>query len=97
MLGSQPSRTEKMYLRMIARKKIGIEIPISEPTRLEWSNELPCRFAAKKPSGMPSTSAKIIAASASSTVAGKRSRISVVTGRRDVMLVPRLPVAVVRR
>ncbi len=46
MLGNQPSLTEKMYLRMIARKKIGIEIPISDPTKLAWSNVLPCRFAA---------------------------------------------------
>ena len=37
MLGNQPSRTEKMYLRMIARKKTGIEIPISDKKRLEWS------------------------------------------------------------
>jgi len=36
-LGNQPSRMAKMYLRMIARKKIGIEIPISEATRLAWS------------------------------------------------------------
>ena len=44
-----------MYLRMIARKKIGIEIPISDPTRVAWSKIPPYRFAAKKPSGMPTT------------------------------------------
>ena len=39
--GSHPSLTEKMYLRMIARKKIGIEIPISETIRLVWSIHVP--------------------------------------------------------
>ena len=36
-LGSQPRRTEKTYLRIRARKKIGVEIPMSEMTRLVWS------------------------------------------------------------
>jgi len=76
---------------MIARKKIGIEIPISEPTRLRWSKTPPYRFAAKKPSGRPMPTAKIIAAKASSIVAGKRRLISEVTVRRDEMLVPRSP------
>ena len=52
-LGSQPSSTAKAHLRMIARKKIGIETPISETKRLAWSTELPWRFAATNPSGMP--------------------------------------------
>ena len=34
-VGNQPSFTAKMYLRMIARKKIGIEMPSSETTRLD--------------------------------------------------------------
>ena len=82
---------------MIARKKTGIEIPISDKKRLAWSTGDRYRFAAKNPSGSPKTSAKIIAASASSTVAGNRSLISVVTGRCDVTLVPRSPDAVVFR
>ena len=90
MLGNQPSRTEKMYLRISPRKKIGIEIPISDASRLPWSKAEPYRFAARKPSGTPKTTAKIIAPSASSTVAGKRILISSVTGRKDLMLVPRL-------
>ena len=88
-LGSQPSLTANTYLRMIARKKIGIETPISDTTRLPWSNHVPWRFAAMKPSGTPTKTAKIPAANASSIVAGNRSRISVVIGRRDAMLVPR--------
>ena len=36
-LGNQPSRTEKTYLRIRARKKIGVEIPMREMTRLVWS------------------------------------------------------------
>ena len=79
-----------MYLRISPRKKIGIEIPISEASRLPWSKAEPYLFAARKPSGTPNATAKIIAPSASSTVAGKRILISSVTGRKDVMLVPRL-------
>jgi hypothetical protein len=71
-LGNQPSLIEKTYLRISPRKKIGIEIPIREMTRLLRSNHEPYFFAAKKPSGIPKTSANIIADSASSIVAGKR-------------------------
>ncbi len=76
MLGSHPSRTAKTYLRISPRKKIGIEIPIRDATRLARSNHDPYRFADQKPSGIPIASAKAIAASASSTVAGKRWPIS---------------------
>ena len=41
-----------MYLRIRPRKKIGIEIPISEASRLPWSNAEPYLFAARKPSGI---------------------------------------------
>ena len=71
--GSHPSRTAKMYLRMMARKKIGIEIPISDATRLVWSIHVPYCFAAMNPSGIPKMVAKSIAPTASSTVAGNRS------------------------
>ena len=37
-LGNQPSFTEKMYFRISARKKMGVEIPTSETTRLVWSS-----------------------------------------------------------
>ena len=37
-VGSSPSRTAKMYLRISARKKIGIEIPSSEIASEIWSN-----------------------------------------------------------
>ena len=85
-----------MYLRMIARKKIGIEIPIREPTKLAWSNGAPVAVSRRRSrAGCPGADAKIIAANASSTVAGKRSLISVVTGRREAMLMPRSPEAVV--
>ena len=86
-----------MYLRMIARKKIGMEIPMSEATRLAWSKALPYRFAAKNPSGTPKLTAKIIAATASSTVAGNRALISATTVRREATLTPRSPLAVVFR
>jgi hypothetical protein len=40
-VGNQPSLTAKTYLRMIARKKIGIEIPRSDVIRLAWSIQPP--------------------------------------------------------
>src|SRR5215208_1081812 len=97
MLGSNPNLTAKTYLRITARKKIGIEIPISEMNRLRWSNQLPCHFAAKNPRGIPTPNATIIAARASWTVAGKRWPISLLTDRRDAMLTPRSPWTVVFR
>jgi hypothetical protein len=54
-------------------------------------------LAAKKPSGRPTTIAKNIAASASSTVAGKRCFSSYVIVLVDAMLVPRSPCNVVSR
>ncbi len=39
-VGNQPSLTEKTYFKSRARKKIGVEIPISETTRLAWSTGL---------------------------------------------------------
>ena len=43
-----------------------------------------------KPKGMPKIVAKIIAPTASSTVAGNRRLSSSVTGWRELVLVPRL-------
>jgi hypothetical protein len=84
-----------MYLSKIARKKIGIETPSNEASRLPWSTSVPYRFAAMNPSGIPSTIEKNIAASASSIVAGNRSLSSSETGRRERMLVPKSPEATV--
>jgi hypothetical protein len=94
-LGNQPSRTAKRYLSRIARKKIGIETPISERNRLLWSNTPPFHFAAKKPSGIPKRIEKNIAARPSSTVAGNLSLISSVTKRCVAELTPKSSLAVV--
>ena len=56
-VGSHPSSTAKMYLRIRARKKIGIEIPSSETPSEMWSNIVMWRLAAKKPRGMPTRTA----------------------------------------
>jgi hypothetical protein len=88
-VGSQPSSTENTYLSRIARKKIGIDIPRRDTTRLPWSIAVPWRLAAMKPSGTPRTIEKIIAATASSTVAGKRCFSSSITGRRLVIESPK--------
>ena len=96
-VGNQPSFTAKTYLRMIARKKIGIEIPSSETTRLAWSIADPCFFAARKPSGIPIKIEKNIAARASSIVAGNFCFSSSTTGCRVAMLSPRSPLTTVPR
>ncbi len=70
---------------------MGIETPIKDKKRLAWSTAPPWRLAAIKPSGMPIRVANSIAEIASSTVAGNRSWISSVIGRRERMLVPRSP------
>ena len=72
-------------------------MPINDANRLALSNQLPYSLAAKKPSGRPTTIAKNIAASASSTVAGKRCLSSYVIALADAMLVPKLPCTVVSR
>ena len=54
------------------RKKIGMLIPMSETTVPPWSTHVPRRFAVRMPSGIPIVSAKIMAESASSIVAGNR-------------------------
>ena len=90
MLGSQPSLTEKMYFRISARKKIGIEIPISETTSVAWSNGRPCYLAARNPSGMPTPSAKIIATMRELERRREALPDLVVTERRVAMLVPEI-------
>jgi hypothetical protein len=46
-LGKSCQRIEKKYLRMMARKKIGIEIPSNDPINVPLSSIPPWRFAAK--------------------------------------------------
>ena len=65
--------TEKTYLRITARKKIGIEIPISDPTSDKWSKTEPYHLAARNPSGKP-------------TPARRSWRRSRAEGRREALL-----------
>src|ERR1700693_3681527 len=78
-----------MYLRMMARKKTGIETPISDKNRLAWSKRRPCLFAAKTPIGTPTPTAKISAAIVSSRVAGNRCLISSATLRWVAIELPK--------
>ena len=91
MTGSQWSQTPKTYARSRPRKKIGIEMPRSESTVATLSNSEPWRFAAATPSGIPKPIATIIAATVSSTVAGKRVMKLVATDTRLVAEVPKSP------
>ena len=65
---------ENRMIRSRPHQKIGIEKPISAVPMIAWSNHEPRLMAAKTPAGMPSTMAKMMAQSDSSSVAGNSSR-----------------------
>src|SRR6185436_4530821 len=69
--GVQPSCTEKSRISRSPHQKIGIEYPVSDTPMTPWSNTELRRTAAIMPAGMPRRSAKRIAQTASSMVAGK--------------------------
>ena len=73
--GSQPSSTAKMIARSGPSQKFGTETPASERVIAAWSTAVPRRTAAMIPSGIANAIATIIAAAASSMVAGIRSMI----------------------
>src|SRR5947208_15925471 len=93
-VGSEWSFTANRYLRMIARKNTGVEMPTSDATRLEWSSHVPYRFAAMNPSGIPSKTATNIDDTASSALEGQRARKSRVSLRLAGVWDPHLPFGV---
>ncbi len=81
VVGSHPSSWANTTFSMAARKKIGMQVPRSEPETVPKSIQVPRRFAARYPSGMPRPTAMSMAAKESSMVAGSRSASSVAMGR----------------
>ena len=62
-------------------RNVGSEIPTSEAASRTCDNQEFRRSAVYTPGGMPTTIARVAAANASSSVAGRRSWISVDTAR----------------
>ena len=89
--GVQPRMPEKNMISSRPHQKIGMEKPTSAVDMIAWSVTLPRRTAAKTPAGMPSATAKRMAQSDSSTVAGKSVKKSSATGRLVTIDRPRSP------
>ena len=76
LTGSQPSCTPNTMMSISPTQKVGNEKPRMEPAMMIRPASECGRRPAHRPSGMPSVTAISIAITASSRVAGKRSRIS---------------------
>ena len=74
-LGNQPRVTANTRISRMPIRKVGSETPSSESVMNTWLRKLPRRSAEYTPIGMPISSARSAATSASSSVAGKRSPI----------------------
>ena len=79
-MGSQRSITPKTHASISPSQKIGIDTPTSAHTRARLSRNDLRQTAETMPIGIPTSSASTMAAVASSTVAGKRRRMSGSTG-----------------
>ncbi len=89
--GVHCSMPEKRMISRRPHQKIGMEKPISAVPMMIWSNIEPRLMAAKTPAGMPSTMAKRMAQSDSSSVAGNSSRNCDSTESLVVIDVPKSP------
>ncbi len=83
--------TPKNHASMTPSQKMGIETPMSAPSRARLSTTELRHTAEATPIGMPRPTATTIAAVASSTVAGKRRSRSVSTGSPRTIETPRSP------
>jgi hypothetical protein len=90
--GRSPRFTVKITTRIIASQKIGMLIPVSARTEVILSSIEYCLTAEITPTGTPTRTAIDMANAVSSSVAGNRTRSSVVTGRPVTMDSPRSPV-----
>ena len=89
--GNQASRSEKAKIRRRPSQKLGIETPRSATTIEPTSSHEFRKRAASSPSGTPIATATAMLASASPPVLATFSPISVATGRRLRIEVPRSP------
>src|SRR5438093_7343468 len=89
--GTSPSVTEKTRIMRIAKAKLGMDTPPSEKSITAASIGELRLTAAITPSDMPRTMERSIAAPASSSVLGRRSRMSFVTAWCWMYDCPRSP------
>jgi hypothetical protein len=73
LVGTQRRVTAKTTIRSVATTKEGVEMPTTASSMRHRSTSVSCRTAARKPSGMPTASAKTMAASPSWSEMGKKS------------------------
>jgi len=89
--GSQPKRSANRKINITPSQKLGIEIPSKATTVPAVSVAEYLRMAEMTPTGMAMASDTAIAASVSSTVAGRRSQINRLTGSAEPRDTPRSP------
>ena len=89
--GNQPSVTEKINISRRPIQKSGIETPKRAVPMLRLSSQLFWRRAARIPIVVPKTIATAIAAKARRRVEGKTLKISLMTGRRVWIDLPKSP------
>ncbi|MNT49441.1 hypothetical protein D3C72_1862960 [compost metagenome] len=78
--GSMPSDTLKVMISIRPTQNVGSEKPTMLPAMTDLENQFSGYSPAKRPSGAPSSTASISAAMASSSVAGRRCRMSSMAG-----------------
>ena len=76
---------------MSPSQNVGIDCPSTANTRAPLSSTLPRRTAEYMPRGTPMSTLMTIATMPSSAVAGNRSQMCSVTGRRVMIEVPKSP------
>ena len=91
--GSQPSVTENTMIIIMPNQKVGRLKPMMEPAMIERAGALSGFKPAAMPSGIPMTTEMMKAASVSSMVAGRRSAMTSMTGRRETKELPKSPTA----
>src|SRR6266480_217978 len=90
-VGSQPSHTENTKMSISPTQKVGRENPRIEPAMMALPAADRGFRPAQSPRGIPSSTAISIAALASSSVAGMRSRIRPIAGTLKAKDLPRSP------
>ena len=89
--GNKPSTTAKNKISISPSQNAGMDWPSTANTRAALSSTLPRCTAEYMPSGTPTRTLKNIATNPSSTVAGRRSQMCSVTGRRVSTELPKSP------
>ena len=89
--GSQPSHPKKITCVIRASQNAGMPIPSTAVIRTSRSGQRPAVIDARTPRGTPNSKNMAVATTTSSSVAGKYTLMSSITGRRVSREVPRSP------